>query len=123
MSVKSLHVLYCGSLVLDKGSVLTYQVDIGKRVEVPILSYLIMTEEGNILFDTGVDHDDFPYLQSIGKELKVRKEDHLLTRLQAAGVSPEEINFVFQSHLHWDHSGLLKHFPEARIIIQRQEYG
>ena len=74
MSVKSLHVLYCGSLVLDKGSVLTYQVDIGKRVEVPILSYLIRTDEGNILFDTGVDCDD---LKSKIKGLKVKEEDFI----------------------------------------------
>ncbi|MFC1977687.1 N-acyl homoserine lactonase family protein [Chloroflexota bacterium] len=123
MFARSLYVLYCGSILSDKGNVLTYRLDVGKKVEIAISAYLIKTEEGNILFDTGVDHDDFPYLQSIGKELKVRKEDHLLTRLQATEVSPEEINFVFQSHLHWDHCGLLKHFPEARIIVQRQEYG
>lgn len=123
MLAKSLYVLNCGSISSDKGNVLTYGVDVGKKVEIALSAYLIKTEEGNILFDTAVDHDDFPYLQSIGKELNVRQEDHLLARLQAIGVSPKEINFVFQSHLHWDHSGMLRHFPEARIIIQRQEYG
>lgn len=119
MSVKSLHILYCGSLVLDKGSMLTYQVDVGKSVEVPILAYLIKTDEGNVLFDTGVDHDD---LKSKLKGLKVKEEDFLLNRLQEVEVSPEQIDFVFQSHLHLDHAGLLRYFPKARIIIQRQEY-
>lgn len=123
MSVKSLYVLYCGSIVVDKGNVMTFHVDVGKRVEVPVFDYLIRTDEGNIMFDTGINHDDSPYLTSIGKELRVKKEDFLLTRLQEAGVSPEDIDFVFQSHLHWDHSGLLKYFPKARIIVQRQEYG
>ena len=123
MSVRSLYVLDCGSILMDKGNSLTYRVDVGKKVEIPVSAYLIRTEEGNILFDSGVDHDDLPYLTSIGKELKVREEDLLLTRLQEAGVSPEEINFVFQSHLHWDHSGLLRYFPKAKIIVQRQEYG
>ncbi len=113
MSVRSLYVLNCGSIFIDKGNGLTYQVDVGKKVEIPVSAYLIRTEEGNILFDSGIDHDDIPYLTSIGKELKVREEDLLLTRLQEAGVSPEEINFVFQSHLHWDHSGLLRYFPKA----------
>lgn len=123
MLVKSLYVLYCGSVVADKGNVLTYRVDAGKRVEIPIFAYLIRTGEGNILFDSGVDPDDFPYLLSIGKELKIKEGDFLLTRLREARVSPEEINFVFQSHLHWDHSGLLKYFPNAKIIVQREEYG
>ncbi len=123
MSVRSLYVLYCGSMLSDKGNILTYRVDIGKKVEIPISVYLIRTEEGNILVDSAVDHDDFPYLTSIGKELRVKKEDFLLTRLQEAGVSPEEINFVFQSHLHWAHSGMLRYFPKAKIIVQRQEYG
>ncbi|MFC1978169.1 N-acyl homoserine lactonase family protein [Chloroflexota bacterium] len=120
MPVKSLHVLNCGSLVLDKGSVLTYQVDMGKKVEVPILSYLIKTDEGNILFDTGVDYDD---LKSKIEGLKVKEEDFLLTRLHEAEVPPEKIDFVFQSHLHLDHCGLLRYFHKAKIIIQRQEYG
>ncbi len=93
---RSLYVLYCGSILSDKGNVLTYRVDVGKKVEIPVSAYLIRAEGGNILFDTGVDHDDFSYLTSIGKELKIKKEDFLLTRLQEAGVSPEEINFVFQ---------------------------
>ena len=123
MFVKSLHVLYCGSLVVDKGAVQTYHVDVGKIVETPIFAYLISTEEGNILLDSGVNHDDFPFLLSRGKKIKAREEDFLLTRLREAEVAPEEINFVLQSHLHWDHSGMLKYFPKARIIVQREEYG
>ena len=123
MSVKSLSVLYCGSLVVDKGSGITYRVDVGLKVKIPVLAYLIKTDEGNILFDCGIDHDDIPYLLSMGKELKANKEDFLLNRLREIGVSPEEISFVFQSHLHWDHAGLLRSFPKAEIIIQREEYG
>ena len=88
MSVKSLYMLYCGSLVVDKGNVLNYLVSAGKRVEIPIFTYLIRTDEGNILFDSGVDPDDFPFLLSEGKELKIKEEDFLLTRLREAGVSP-----------------------------------
>lgn len=122
MSNKTLTVLYGGSTAVDKGAVLTYRVDVGKKFEVAFLAYLIKTDKGNILFDSGIDHDDIPYLLSTGRHLNIKKEDHLLTRLKEVGVSPEEIDFIFQSHLHWDHSGLLKYFPKAQIIIQREEY-
>ena len=123
MFIRSLYTLYCGSLAVDKGNIITYRIDTGIKVEIPVFAYLIRTNGGNILFDSGIDHDDISYLLSIGKEVKVKQEDFLLTNLQKAGVSPREINFIFQSHLHWDHSGLLKYFPNAEIIIQREEYG
>ncbi len=123
MFARSLFVLDCGSIFSDKGNVLTYRVDVGKKVEIPVSAYLIRSEKESLLFDTGIDHDDCAYLTSMGKEIKVKKEDLLLTRLQEVEVSPEEINYVFISHLHWDHSGLLRYFSKARIIIQRQEYG
>ncbi len=124
MSVKSLQVLYCGlGVEIDKGNVITYRVDVGMKVEIPFLVYLIRTDEGNILFDSGIDHNDLPHLLSIGKEVEIKEEDFLLNRLREANIDPEEINFVFQSHLHWDHSGLLRYFPNAEIIIQREEYG
>ena len=123
MVAKRLDILYCGSLIVDKGGVLTYHVDNGKIVEMPVLTYLIRTEYGNILFDSGLNHDDFPSLLSLGKNLKVKEEDCLLNRLRDVGVAPDDINLVVQSHLHWDHSGMLGYFPNAEIIIQREEYG
>jgi len=117
-------VLYCGlGVEIDKGNVLTYRVDVGMKVKIPFLAYLIRTDKGNILFDSGIDHDDLPYMTSIGKEVEIKEEDSLLNRLREANIAPEEIDFVFQSHLHWDHSGMLRFFPNAEIIVQREEYG
>lgn len=123
MFAKSLYVLKCGSIFCDKGNVMTYGVDVGKKVEIPVLVYLIRWGKENLLFDAGIDYDDCAYLKSSGKEIKMNKEDVLLTRLHEVGVHSEEINYVFISHLHWDHSGMLRYFTNANIIIQRQEYG
>ncbi|MBO6782941.1 MAG: MBL fold metallo-hydrolase [Alphaproteobacteria bacterium] len=54
-----------------------------------------------------------------------------LDRLRAAGVSPEEIDYVFCSHLHVDHIGWFTAmdsgawtptFPNAKYLIHRREY-
>ena len=123
MVAERLDILYCGSLMVDKGGVITYHVDNGKIVEVPVLTCLIRTEKGNLLFDSGINHDDCPSLLSLGKKIKIKKEDFLLNRLREIGVAPEDVNLLFQSHLHWDHSGLLARFTKAEIIVQREEYG
>lgn len=122
MSVQSLYVLYCGSAIADKGMTFTYRVDVGVKVRTPFLAFLIKTDDGYVLCDSGIDPDDIPNMLRLGKELDVKKEDFLLTHLQSLGISQHDIRFVFQSHLHWDHTGLLRYFTNAQVIIQREEY-
>ena len=52
-------------------------------------------------------------------------------RLSAVGVPPEKIDFVLNTHLHFDHCGwntrlvngkLVPTFPNARYVVQRLEY-
>jgi len=56
---------------------------------------------------------------------------HLLANLSAAGVQPEDIHLVVNTHLHFDHCGgntamddghLAPTFPNARYIIQAGEW-
>jgi N-acyl homoserine lactone hydrolase len=120
---RSLFTLDCGSIIVDKGVVLTDKIDIGKKVEVPVRAFLIKSENENLLFDSGIDFDDKELLVALGTDIKIREEDFLINRLKNIDVSPEDINYVFVSHLHFDHSGMLRHFKKARIFVQRQEYG
>lgn len=55
-------------------------------------SAMIETHDKNILFDTGANGAI------------------LLSNMQKLKISPEEINTVFISHAHWDHTGGLKDF-------------
>jgi glyoxylase-like metal-dependent hydrolase (beta-lactamase superfamily II) len=45
----------------------------------------------------------------------------LTERLGELGVSPEQVDLVTISHLHWDHSGGTSRFPKARFVMQRRE--
>jgi glyoxylase-like metal-dependent hydrolase (beta-lactamase superfamily II) len=56
---------------------------------------------------------------------------HLLRRLKALGIRPEQIDIVVNTHLHFDHSGwntaalhgqTLPTFPRAKYFMQRGEY-
>lgn len=73
--------------------------------------FLIKSEGQNLLFDTGM-----------GTPTSL-----LLPSLSAIGVNPEDVNAIFITHLHGDHTGGLgkdgkKAFPNATVYICRTEY-
>ena len=41
--------------------------------------------------------------------------------LRDAGVDPRDVEFVVLTHLHWDHAGNCDLFPDARVLVQRDE--
>lgn len=71
-----------------------------------------------------------------GKTRPTRPEFSLLDtdfmgRLASAGVTPEQVNFVMCTHLHWDHVGWntrlldgrwVPTFPNAKYIVSRTEF-
>jgi N-acyl homoserine lactone hydrolase len=42
--------------------------------------------------------------------------------LAKAGFNPDDVDIVVLTHLHFDHAGNFKAFPNARIVCQRREY-
>lgn len=94
----------------------------------PVLSYLVQTRHHCILIDTCVgcnkSYADPP-------EWHQRDNASWMLRLQAAGVNPEDIDYVFCTHLHSDHCGWNTQlrdgrwaptFPNAKYMFAREEY-
>jgi glyoxylase-like metal-dependent hydrolase (beta-lactamase superfamily II) len=97
------------------------------HLNLAIHSWLIRTGKHTVLVDTCVGNDK-------------RSEDHLawhmkswpyLERLAAAGVRPEQVDFVLCTHLHVDHIGWntrlsngrwVPTFPNAHYIFSKVEY-
>jgi glyoxylase-like metal-dependent hydrolase (beta-lactamase superfamily II) len=102
-------------------------VDEASRAVMSFHSYLLRTPRHTILVDGCVGN---------GKERPLRPQWHrrefdFLDRLARAGVKPEQIDFVFCTHLHADHVGWntrlrdgrwVPTFPRARYLFARREY-
>ena len=87
MAVKSLQVLFLGQDNDMPRRLLAYGANEGQLVTTCFLSFLIRTEDKNILFDAGMHYDVATHLKSQGRPINVREEDCLPTRLkEAAGV-------------------------------------
>lgn len=98
-------------------------------VELPISSYLIEHPKGSVLFDTGMHPD----LQTdpeakVGRLVRIfqfdkyRPGDEVGARLQAIGRDPGRIDYVVNSHLHFDHAGGNAQIPNATLVIQKAEW-
>jgi glyoxylase-like metal-dependent hydrolase (beta-lactamase superfamily II) len=102
---------------------LAHGAEMGKFVSTSFLSFLIRTDDKNILFDAGMHYDQAAHMKSQGRTISVRKEDCLPARLkEAAGLSADDIDMVILSHVHRDHTGWLGDFTKAEVIVQKDDY-
>jgi len=98
------------------------------RLIMPVLSYLVRTRHHTILIDTCVGCDK-TYAEP--PEWHQRQNAKWMSNLIAAGAHPEEIDYVFCTHLHSDHCGWntqlvdgrwIPTFPNAKYVFARDEY-
>ncbi len=94
---------------------------------IAVQSWLVRTAHHTILIDTcmGCDKEAEPY------PYWHRRTDQIwLQRLAAAGVQPEQVNYIFCTHLHLDHVGwntrlvdgrFVPTFPNARYIFSKAD--
>lgn len=74
--------------------------DENNRIKVSCNSVLVRTGTKNVLIETGIGSKLSEKFKNI-----YQSEEKLLQNLGAAGVGPEEIDIVINSHLHFDHCG------------------
>ena len=123
MTVRKLQVLFLGqNNNMDRGK-MAFGTPNGKLVTTPFLSFYIQTDDKNILFDTGMHPDNAAFCRSNGMDTVVREEDDLPNRLkEVTGLTLEDIDLVILSHLHRDHTGYLGQFPNAEVVVQKEDY-
>jgi N-acyl homoserine lactone hydrolase len=124
-----LYILLCGFEILPK-SVCTRALGERFVMSLPISAYLVETEAGFVLIDTGLATQNLrdealrsryfghsPYPPPV-----VLAHHELLGQLAEIGVPSTDIRHVVLSHMHADHVGNLRHFPGVRVSVQRAEH-
>ena len=95
-------------------------------IKLPVMSFLIETDDGYILYDTGSNPEAMngywpKNLQEI-YPLYQKPEEQLDKQLALCGVKPEDVKTVVLSHMHLDHAGGLYLFPHADVYVPKQDY-
>jgi N-acyl homoserine lactone hydrolase len=117
--IKKLSLLSDGAFEIDMGLLVYGKVShYGKKYMAALKPLLVQTDTDNILIDTG--SGELP--EKYRKYQKVEKPTDIIRSLDEAGLKPEDITIVINTHLHFDHCGGNKYFKNARFYCQRAEW-
>ena len=103
------------------------------RIPLALRCLLIEHDDGLVLIDTGIGNKenskfiDIYGVDNVGQEGRTKLED----ALRELGHGPDDIRWVINTHLHFDHAGgdtwldpsgkIGLAFPNARYVVQREE--
>lgn len=110
-------VLYLGKMEFPKFRLVDCP-DQEEMVASPAVALLIQHPTlGNILYDTG-NCEDFSkvYTPEMLHDYPITEMVNIKQALAAKGLTPEDIDLIILSHLHFDHAGGLKHFVGTKAI-------
>ena len=110
--------LMTGIRRVDQG-IMTYQQKYGRRIWLPIWSFLVKGGGHTILVDTGLA--DFVTPPGFSAETGLPEPQLLEKQLHAQGLEPADIDLVINTHLHDDHCGNNFLFGGAEHHIQQRE--
>jgi glyoxylase-like metal-dependent hydrolase (beta-lactamase superfamily II) len=139
------HAIQAGGMRLDGGAMFgvvpkplwerRLPPDERNRIPMGMRCLLIEHEAGPVLLDTGAGNKedakflDIYAIENGGAPGPTALEDGLRA---AAGIAPDDVAFVLNTHLHFDHAGgntrrtpddaIVPSFPNARYVVQRGEY-
>ncbi len=87
----------------------------------PVHCWLVRGEAATLLVDSGMA--DIPVIE---QRLKVSGigggHTALIKALAAEGLTPDDITHVVLTHMHFDHAENLDLFPNACVVVQRDEF-
>ena len=122
---RGLRALDGARLTLDRADMLD-GADPGP-VELVVPSFLVEHDEGLVLLDTGLApeaaDDPVGTYGEIGEKVRMTPAQRLDQQLAAVGVDPGDITHVVLSHVHFDHTGGLRHVPHARFVLGAGDRG
>ncbi len=123
MAIK-VHGALCGHLETDFGSMLPGQTG---TVQLPIPAYVIEHSDGVLVFDTGLHADLMDGQDKLGRNAAdftafLPAGGDLAGRLDGLGIDPAAVDYLANSHFHFDHVGGNRLLPNARLLVQAAEW-
>ncbi|MBI3524232.1 MAG: N-acyl homoserine lactonase family protein [Betaproteobacteria bacterium] len=119
-----LYVFNCGAIdVLD---ISVFQPGIGKGEHKTLTDscYLVVHPKGTLMWDAGLPDAlaQKPEGVTFMNTFVLRVTRTLASQLQQIGYAPDKITYLGISHMHGDHIGNAGLFPQATLLMQKEEY-
>jgi glyoxylase-like metal-dependent hydrolase (beta-lactamase superfamily II) len=137
-----IHALDGGGIRLDGGAMFGVvpkplwerraPADERNRIPLALRCLLVETTDALVLVDTGVGDKESERFHDIYAIENAGRPTRLEDAIRAAGHTPEDVGYVVNTHLHFDHAGgntrrdgdaAVPAFPRARYVVQEGEFG
>ena len=97
------------------------------KMRMPVPAFLVEHPRGALVFDTGMHPqllESTDRLRSTAPlfDLELTPDNFLGPQLAASDVDAYDVRLVAPSHLHFDHAGGLCEVPNARVLVQQNEW-
>jgi glyoxylase-like metal-dependent hydrolase (beta-lactamase superfamily II) len=96
---------------------------------IPVMCFAVVHRDGVVVFETGMNpevrRDPIAYWGPVAKRvLEPLYPDgaDVIARLEQAGVALADVRYVVNSHLHNDHAGMNRYFPDATVVVRAREF-
>ncbi|SMF57186.1 4-pyridoxolactonase [Tistlia consotensis] len=119
MSDTKVYLLDGGTLVID-GFHAFWNRGPGGELRFPCYAVLVEHADGTYIFDTGYDHDHVMKVLPFEKPLQT-PEQTIPGALARIGKKPQDVDYVINSHYHFDHCGGNKYLTEACTLCHAKE--
>lgn len=132
-----LHIFHTGSVIVDRAipykdknplAVTGFLRGKDKKLTLPVSAYLIEHPKGRVLIDTGWDskyaaerpHRFFGLLDEISTPV-INDGESIDCKLRGLGLSDSDIDYLFFSHMDFDHTSGLRLVQNAKHIMAAEE--
>ena len=121
------YALSCGTLEFERKLFFPEAAD-GVLLRSPVSSCLVVHPRGKLVFDTGIHCDALTDPEGrLGKRvaslfaIRSAAGEDVVSQLATLGLAPDDIDFVVNSHFHFDHCGCNSSFARSTFLVQRAE--
>ena len=116
--------LECGWLEGDAGGMVTGQTG---RMRMPVAAFVVEHPHGTLVFDTGMHPEVISSTARLRKtaplfDIELDQRRLLAAQLASVNIDASAVTHAAVSHLHFDHAGGLTGVPNARLLVQRDEW-
>lgn len=110
----------------------TYLNFYGEKIDVPYIVWFIEGADRNIIIDSGCSAEDYLIIAEEKKKKGLVSHaafknvqdvipfDEGLSNI--FGITPDDVDVIIMTHLHWDHCMGVKRCKNAKVIIQEEEW-
>lgn len=112
--------IYNGNLTVGFGEFSELEVVKAVDFNIHCFAFLIIDETGDaVVVDTGFSTD---YVYGFDSTYDRSKDFSIRKAIAEYGYDTEKIKNVIMTHIHWDHTGGMHHFPEATFHVQTLDF-